>query len=932
MKHPSLHFSSRVSLGIACAAFTAFAVVLPGQTQTAPKPETVLAPVIAVEEQQGDLTKAEAMYRLVLGDDRQSLAVRQLARQRLERLLQRLGRDPGRLPAAAESAEVAVGEVRPADAAQDPARLAELRRKAGELLDQRAPNLSDEDLRALEWLGEPIVPEILARLAQNRDGQAVPLAALLWRIGGPQAAEFLRRAAGDPATPEWLVAPAWQLHRPEMMAVAEAFLGHPNFGVVGVLLDNGASSELRLLRRMRTSALLNLAERGDAERRSYVLRHAGSLSLLPAEATRMVALVQQAMAATDPVLWTLAEQVLAQPFLHTCVAGLELFADQQAAVNQILRPMVRWPLDAYDSDNRLRPEVAARLWPRMLACAQRHPPESFQASWARDWLALLAREGQVGSVAELLPLVRGETPPQLNMPTTWNAIAERMQSEDVKPVLEAVRARPEGQREVPEPVLRKMVELGVPPAATMQVLALAPSPAQFLDWLEKDRREPWLWKDVLVSTGHDGAWFILLATEEFFANRKADYKFPVWGLIRLTQLAPSPERCAVLRQIALQWRESGRSPGILLLSLLGLGDEPALALIEGNEKAVAHPLAPDGKRFEYTPVQYLFAASAEPPAHRYSEAQLTVLLQRLTQDGSVRAVPSLSPHLLAADIRDDHVRVLATQVPNFFHDPNGRPNGVDKQNTWCEVGLKRWREQNGQNGWAEWLEVALEAPVQRYYLLQAMTKDELLARLPQLRRWAESGQDAGIALDALVRAGQPPALAATIASPDPTVRNWAFQRVVKGEGEGEVPAAAMVRFLTDKSSWSRLKAVEYFGKTLATEAVPGLIGLLRDEDDKVREVAQQVLTRIRFYHEQQAHWDRVLRGLDASPASALEKLLLQARPEAPKAQRLLAIPSLGVLGQAEALPFLIEWSSGADAEVAAAAKAAITQIHLQPRR
>jgi hypothetical protein len=79
--------------------------------------------------------------------------------------------------------------------------------------------------------------------------------------------------------------------------------------------------------------------------------------------------------------------------------------------------------------------------------------------------------------------------------------------------------------------------------------------------------------------------------------------------------------------------------------------------------------------------------------------------------------------------------------------------------------------------------------------------------------------------------------------------------------------------------------------------VPGdadfLIPLLRDPVEHVRQQAAESLTRIRFYHEQQAHWDRALEGLDASPASAAEKLLLQAKPDQPRAQRLLALQSLG---------------------------------------
>jgi len=115
-------------------------------------------------------------------------------------------------------------------------------------------------------------------------------------------------------------------------------------------------------------------------------------------------------------------------------------------------------------------------------------------------------------------------------------------------------------------------------------------------------------------------------------------------------------------------------------------------------------------------------------------------------------------------------------------------------------------------------------------------------------------------------------------------------------------------------------------------AVPGLIELLKDPAERVCKQAAASLSSIRFYHEQQAHWDRVLQGLDASPASAAEKLLVQAKPGSDQQQRLLAIKSLAVLGVPEALPFLIDWSQEPDAEIAAAAKGAITQIDLNPRK
>ena len=162
------------------------------------------------------------------------------------------------------------------------------------------------------------------------------------------------------------------------------------------------------------------------------------------------------------------------------------------------------------------------------------------------------------------------------------------------------------------------------------------------------------------------------------------------------------------------------------------------------------------------------------------------------------------------------------------------------------------------------------------------------------------------------------------------VRDWVLAFAV--EGSCKLNPDEVVPMLRDPDTNVRRTAASYLGSVVHKAAVPGLIELLRDPDQQVRQQATEALTRIRFYHEQEAHWDRVLKGLDASPASAAEKLLVQAKPGANQQQRLLAIQSLGVLGVPEALPFLIDWSQAADADIAAAAKQAITQIHLNPRK
>ena len=70
----------------------------------------------------------------------------------------------------------------------------------------------------------------------------------------------------------------------------------------------------------------------------------------------------------------------------------------------------------------------------------------------------------------------------------------------------------------------------------------------------------------------------------------------------------------------------------------------------------------------------------------------------------------------------------------------------------------------------------------------------------------------------------------------------------------------------------------------------------------------------------------------ASPATAPPRpLLKQAAPDRDTPSRILAIRSLGQLGVAETLPFLIDWSNSENAAVATAARAAIAKIHAQGR-
>jgi HEAT repeat protein len=110
-------------------------------------------------------------------------------------------------------------------------------------------------------------------------------------------------------------------------------------------------------------------------------------------------------------------------------------------------------------------------------------------------------------------------------------------------------------------------------------------------------------------------------------------------------------------------------------------------------------------------------------------------------------------------------------------------------------------------------------------------------------------------------------------------------------------------------------------------AVPFLLEALKDESGKVRKAAEEELKSIRFYNEQKQLWKRLMDGTDLSEASAAEALVKQATEGSRKDVRLTAIESLGTLGKAETLPFLIKLMSDEDPDIRKAAKNAADRIN-----
>ena len=880
-----------------------------------------LSAAIAVEEQQGDLAAAERLYRELLNGNALSVPARALANQRLGSLLQRLGRADDAKPFLEAAQRASNIEITPA-MPQDRARDAELGEQAKKLLADRSKEIDGETSKSLLWIGRPAAPAILAELEQalsspNQEASERNqiLAGMLWRIGGEQAEAFLRSVAARKDAPLWMVVRAFWLESDGMLSVAEAFLAHPDFKLVETMLHSGAAEGLA--HRLPADAILTMAERGGDEHRGYALYWCAQRKLTTSESTRLAAIAAAAARSTNPELGKAAARAV--PHLQGSVAGLRFVLDQLPGWRGAFA-IVEPPEDLYVAGSKkFEPQIAADLWQRAMRSASALTERHDAWTWLDTWIDRLADARLPGQFEDLLAL-------QKRRSEAWKTIARIV---DAEHAVAAIQQVPDLNSEQGRWLLQGITRLDLPEEAGALLLS---NTAHYRSELLANRDRAHWFCMALASTGHPDAMPLL---RDAVKSLNFDVRILTFAIHRSRSdaaLAMAHEVFAELKKQRVQGAPQ------LLLALIAVGDEWALAQIDGSEQPQPHPYldGPDGglraQAFgerqapmqgekNQTPLQYLLTTAPQPP-HPFTLAQIEPVLKRVFADEQRHIAKSLVGSL--PDASDDVVRLLAR------YDGSALNTGGGTYESWKKIAMQRMREQGGKNGWAEWLESALADERQRYYVLNELTKDEVLGRLTQIEAFAKDGSSVKVALDALLRAGHPVDVIELLTSNNGAAKDWAFDRVCKGEATA--PAATMLPFLAAKSHHTRMKAVQHFDRTLEAEAVPGMLALLRDPDGKIREAASAALQRIRFAHEQELLWARGQNGIDARPEAALEKLLAQAKPTEPKPKRLLAIASLGALGKPEALPFLIEWTEDQDAEIANAARAAAVQIHLASKR
>ena len=921
------------------AIVSLFASLLAAQTPSPAKPDPSreLAKIIAVEEQERDLAKAEAMYREAIAGTTLSREAKGMACLRLVDLLFRLGRREEAKPFVAMAMELDGTAMEAFDNSsdpqpkQDPERDKALREKARErvkkALSQPQLGLEQASSSRLLWIGESAIPEIAAGLAaeqraglnSNRRWESQRtvegLAAVLWQLGSEAAASHLEAlwSASDFAFRSQLAAYAGQLREPRMLRLVEKWvLQEKDESVCRTLLMSNSPQGV-LYQRMEPDVVIQAVRSQPVALQALLLTSAARRGESEQLATHLVELSRTLLAGSDPEGGRAAQSFLKGPSAQALPARVELLLEQLPGLENVAQEGIAGELPSAWRDSRgyLTGDVVRRLWPQLMQCARKLPPGHVGWPW-------------------LCGLIRGSL--------------EKVDAPGVLELLEvAARFPQDGFGTFSGDWLRGRVDMGnagkvfslyakLPKArpSLLEALSEAPElPADLFTPLRDRLHEkpgdglgPWKFLRAMARTGHAGL------VDEVMTAWRADPKEgsdeAAWILYRHARKDASEAVRAAMRELLDPKTpldpQHGNRPR-LLLALLSMHDTAALPLLDTSALARAkHPYATRSEKPGLTPIDYLLARDADPP-HGFTEDEVVALLSAWFENG-------IPPALLALNCRSTlSDRVLGEVARHVLHAV--APSGADtctERDRWLDRVLGRIRQETDcPPDLRGWIPSMLVAPVATVFL-DRMNEEEVRANRAAIEALLDQ-EDEQVAMSAVWRlreASIPPSPERLFANRHPQLR----MQVIELPGRQDL----VIRLLKDQNAGARGEAAVRCGNVLDKEAVPGLLALLSDPDQYSRKTAAEALTKIRFYHEQQAHWDRVLKGLDASPANAAEKLLLQAKPDAPKAQRLLAITSLGTLGVPEALPFLIDWTADPDAEIQKAAKDAITQIHLNPRK
>lgn len=890
-----------------------------------------LAKVIAVEEQQKDYKQALQLYKAAVKNEKLSDRARQYASYRLASLLKRLGKAEQAkavLRAAGKGLVVALDDV--TNDGQDPEREKQLRLQARELLKALtttgvAPggNQGANWYGQLVWIGAPAVPEVIACLQSGKGRRigheyqiARELYRFLWQQGGAHAVKHLIDVADrDDGVMAIDVAEA-RASIDIDAAEVRAYLDNKYadravrfLGVIEPLLD--------------VDEMLALADRGRMPVKAGVLRKLARRDLSAVQLKRALAYCVEGQKGANPEMGKAAELFLTSTEAQQSTQGMLMLMAilpdlyQRGVHVASHHKMPPTPSRSVKPRSFSAGEMAAMMPPMRAAIREIGTVESRPGP--RTWMsALVAAFIQSGSEeAVRLGIEMWDLGYRIEHAfhghATPDTAVELLKRFDKLPKQNRDRFfwafAADDMTPAAFPVLCELAQMpGIGKSSTKAVIRL------------------------IGQTGHEDAAGWLAAEWRKGAvegNAQRHNELYVNALVEVGRADKSERVRIAMRNMVRGFggpRLDATQRAKLMLALMSMRDERVLDFIATGiyGGGASHPYPEKNYHYKQKPLHYLGSRNPRP-AHGYSAEQITATFKRLL--AYEKRSPISARSVFPASIRDDVMVILATGERRVM-----RPGTA---HVWPPELVKRLAKRIEEGGDVAVLERCFLSALGRdgeSDLWLGGSNDEVLKRYRKQISELIDGDDEKWAMAAItgLQRIEPIDALPQLKNRNALVREWAMKGLVYGDKKA-LPKH-IIPMMRDTSPRTRELAAMYLGAVVAKEAVPGLIELLRDGDGDVRKHAAEALTRIRFYHEQQAHWDRVLKGLDASPASAAEKLLVQAKPEAKKEQRLLAIKSLGVLGAPEALPFLIDWSQEKDKEIGAAARAAITEIHLKPRK
>lgn len=937
--------------------------------------DPALARARLLEQQEGDLHAAEQAYRALLGDavakDVQQQAALQLGTMlwRLDRkdeakdLLERAAAGGGEIAAEAQAVLQGKGEV----SQQEQERMARAQALVDRALHLLAANgdeakqLLATTARDLEWLGGTAA-QAIADLLRERHNQVegdVGLARILWQIGAPPAQRFFAEVAADPDA-RWRQAMVTASSDPaaDVMPALMNFLrvADPQAEVHRHVTQFAARLPVPQLQAMLADPLPQVRAaglHGISDQWEGLKSSARDQLLLALEAP-----LQAALQDSDPRPQREAWRLLARFADVGPRAARRVFLEHLADLPREFWRDVR-PQDLVLDDGEVQ---------LLLAAARKRPPAVSDANRTSDVVSLLVAVHQpewsarsIDAVLELVELDRGSYP---GLEGHWIERLVGMASDAqllrlirdlphitrVEAVIRALDQRqlPAGVFEAARDVFERCL---VEPPQQWKVFNAGPSgrtpgfPLYYLfHWIARSHSPAAAeWLDKLVDRVPEAADMISESLIQLSIDGVGE---------------PAP---AAMRRLML-WTarpEKPLSPSLrsaLFAELARIGDAAsiplfprayALGLSSAQHPLVQPPSQPAapasrlrghrgaGTAWSPSGIAFLGRVPDErgqpgDPWYGYDDEHLLAAWRTLLASDQRDAViadvagaggtkvflPVVILPLLAAEL--PAIQAAATDL-------NSR--------TYLYQALRQFDQVDAPSvAESEALHAAIRATLQHrdlgQMLLTRLPKDVIRMFEPEVRSLMRAADSLGGLLPILQQAGI-----------ELTAEDWLRalhdqNSSTRLQALGSLPTkvdppvlAAVEAMLADALSQVRVAACAALARFLDPGSVAPLLQALRDSDKDVRAAAADALERLRFYQEQQAHWAQVQSGIEVSKDNALAKLLVQAKPDQPHDQRLLAIRSLAVLDQPEALPYLIDWTKDPDAAIAEAARSAVAAIH-----